>query len=194
MEELSLMKKNRIFTRSHRLLHWAMATVMLVLLFTGFLHEFWMSKHGMADMIRDSIGHQQLSDKHAVNIATTIRSSMWNWHIYMAYTIVILFSLRIIYMLIKGIRFPNPFKKELYLKDRIEGLSYFLFYLLILINIITGFYHLWGTNSSLRHNLGTIHKLAIYWFPAFLIIHFVGIVIGEIQHKKGITSKIIGGD
>lgn len=188
------MKKNRIFTRSHRILHWITAAVMLILLFTGFLHEFWMSKHGIADMIRNSIGQQYLSDKHAVNIATQIRDPMWNWHVYMAYTIVIVFSIRIIYMLIKGIRFPNPFKKKLYLKDRIEGFSYILFYFLVLINIVTGFYHLWGPHNALRHNLGTIHKLAIYWFPAFLLFHFVGVVIGEIKHKKGIVSKIIGGD
>ena len=29
-----------------------------------------------------------------------------------------------------------------------------------------------------------IHKLAIYWMPAFIIIHFAGIAIAEHTNKK----------
>ena len=39
-----------------------------------------------------------------------------------------------------------------------------------------------------------IHKLAIYWMTGFIVLHFVGITIAEFTNKKGIVSKMIGGE
>ena len=39
-----------------------------------------------------------------------------------------------------------------------------------------------------------IHKLAIYWMPGFIVLHFVGITIAELTNKKGIVSKMLGGE
>ncbi|MFA5573939.1 MAG: cytochrome b/b6 domain-containing protein [Brumimicrobium sp.] len=40
----------------------------------------------------------------------------------------------------------------------------------------------------------TVHKWGIYWFPIFIVLHLLGALLAEFSTKKGITSKMIGGD
>lgn len=56
------------------------------------------------------------------------------------------------------------------------------------ILFITGFFPDW------KANIETVHKWGIYWFPIFILLHLTGIIIAELSTKKGITSKMIGGD
>ena len=78
------------------------------------------------------------------------------------------------------------------MKERLQGMADILFYLFIAISIITGFYMKWG-DGTYEEPAEVVHKWAIYWFPIFILLHFVGIVIAEFSNKKGITSKMIGG-
>ncbi len=128
-----------------------------------------------------------------IPIAKSIQSPMWEWHVYAAYLILFAFSVRIIYMIMKGIKFPNPFTKGQTLKDYLQGFTYLLFYLLIAISTFTGFYLKWF-EGDWKEPLEAIHKWAIYWFPIFIFLHLGGIVLAELTNKKGITSKMIGGD
>jgi Ni,Fe-hydrogenase I cytochrome b subunit len=48
--------------------------------------------------------------------------------------------------------------------------------------------------SNFHEQLESTHKLAIYGFPIFVVLHLLGIVIAEHSSKKGISSKMIGGD
>ncbi|SKC11195.1 Cytochrome b/b6/petB [Sphingobacterium nematocida] len=96
-------------------------------------------------------------------------------------------------MLLKGTRFPNPFIGKQSIKERLQGMTYILFYLFVAIAAITGFYLKWG-DGDLKEPMETVHKLAIYWFPIFILVYIAGIVIAELTGKKGITSKMIGGD
>ncbi|MEZ4890895.1 MAG: cytochrome b/b6 domain-containing protein [Crocinitomicaceae bacterium] len=63
---------------------------------------------------------------------------MWQWHEVMANVMLFLFLARIIYMLASGIRFPNPFKKSISIKERLQGLVYIYFYVFVFISIVTG--------------------------------------------------------
>lgn len=113
------MKSNRKFTTLHRLLHWAISLALLILFITGFLHIYWMGKNHMAGIIENGTQNISISKDQIVGIAKSIRAPMWQWHIYAAYTMVALFLARIIYMIVKGIRFPNPFSGKKSLKERI---------------------------------------------------------------------------
>lgn len=119
---------------------------------------------------------------------------MWQWHKIFAYVMLFAFLMRIIYMLTKGIRFPNPFKLNQPLKERFQGLTYVYFYVFVLISAVTGiclentFFPEW------KKTIEAVHKWGIYWFPIFIFFHIVGIMIAEFTNKKGITSKMIGGD
>ena len=66
--------------------------------------------------------------------------------------------------------------------------------MLIAVQIITGSVLKFEIGSESLSNLAeTTHKLAVYWMPIFVILHFGGITISENTNRKGITSKMIGG-
>lgn len=182
----------RKFTFFHRLLHWIMVIVMPVLFITGFLRMYWMNKNNMIAKIESKtalLSKEQMSD-----IAKSIRAPMWQWHELFAHVMIFAFLARIAYMLIKGIRFPNPFKSVQPLKERFQGFTYVYFYSFVFVSAITGvciekgFFPLW------KHTIESVHKWGIYWFPIFILLHLAGILIAEHSNKKGISSKMIGGD
>lgn len=181
------------FSKLHRALHWLIALAMSGLYLTGFLRMTWMDKKHMAGIISDTTGGSINADE-AVVIAKAIREPMWEWHVVFAVMLTVFFFARIIYMMVKGPQFPSPLKKELGWKQRVESSSYVLFYIFVAFNVFSGFYHLWGPSGPFKGTVTGIHKWALYWFPLFLIIHFTGIAIGEHGKKKGIVSKIIGGE
>lgn len=51
-----------------------------------------------------------------------------------------------------------------------------------------------GILTEWESKIETIHKLGIYWFPLFILLHLSGLIIAEISNKKGIISKMVGGD
>ncbi len=181
------------FSRLHRFLHWSIAVVMTFLFVTGFIRQTWMGKAHVAAIIQSKI--PDIDPEFAVALAKSIQAPMFEWHVYAAYLMVFLFLIRILSFWIEGRRFSCPLNRTASLRDRFEGLIYVLFYTLIFVNITTGFYHLWGNVSFYRKLSGTIHKWPLYWFPVFILIHFAGVYLAE-RHseKKGITSKLIGGD
>jgi|SRR5690554_1119747 len=183
--------KNK-FTWLHRMLHWSIAFIMVFLFITGLFHQTWMGKDQMANILQSKI--PDIDPEFAVMVARSIRAPMFEWHVYASYIIVVLLIIRLIYMWTKGQRFANPLDKNRSNKERFEGGLYILFYIFMISNTITGFYHLWGTEPAFRKLSGTIHKWSIYWFPIFIFIHFAGIYLSERSNKKGVSSKMIGGD
>lgn len=185
------MEARQKFTPLHRILHWVMAFAMPILFITGFLRMYWMNKNKIVAIIQNktsAIPKEQMSD-----IAVAIRTPMWQWHDVFAHVMVISFLIRIIYMLIKGIRFPNPFKKGQPLKERLQGFTYVYFYLFVFISATTGICIRQGFFTQWEDTIEAVHKWGLYWFPIFILLHFAGIVIAEFTNKKDITSRMIGG-
>ncbi|HLV91898.1 MAG TPA: cytochrome b/b6 domain-containing protein [Aequorivita sp.] len=185
------MESKQKFTPLHRFLHWTIAVAMTMLLITGFLRLFWMNKHHMASIIGSKT--QVLGEEEMIVIAKAIREPMWEWHIIFAYVMIFTFLIRIIYMVFKGIKFPNPFSTKLPVKERLQGSIYLFFYAFALISIVTGVSLKQGFFPELKDPIETVHKLGIYWFPIFIVLHIVGIVIAEYTNKKGISSEMISG-
>ena len=186
------MEMSKKFTGLHRLLHWLMALAMPILFITGFLRMHWMNKNNMVAIIESKTA--AIPKEQMAEIASTIREPMWQWHEIFAYVMVISFLARIIYMVIKGIRFPNPLKRNLTLSERFQGFTYIYFYLFVFISAFTGASIKYDFFPNWSDRLETIHKWGLYWFPIFIVLHLAGIVIAEYSNKKGITSKMIGGD
>jgi len=185
----SLYKKKLSIT--HRALHWSLGLMMLILFITGFLRMEWMNKKNTINIINLHTANQ-INPADTKLIAKEILAPMWQWHVIAAYGITLLLIARIVYMLAKGIQFPNPFNHHLTGKERLQGSIYILFYLFLCSAIITGFYlNLGGT--AWKAPMESVHKLAIYWFPLFFFLHLIGILISECTNKKGIVSKMISG-
>ena len=182
----------RKFTIFHRLLHWIMAIAMPVLFITGFLRMYWMNKNSIVATIQSKTS--AVSKEQMTEIAKSIREPMWQWHEVFAHVMIFAFLARIIYMVIKGIRFPNPFKSNQPLKERLQGFTYIYFYAFVFISAVTGVFIKKELFTEWKEGIETVHKWGIYWFPIFIILHVVGIAIAEFSTKKGITSRMIGGD
>lgn len=188
------MKENKKFTVIHRILHWLIALAMPVLFITGFLRMFWMNKNGMVDVIESKTAASPLPKDVMTDIAATIRHPMWEWHEIFANIMIGAFILRILYMIFKGIRFPNPFNSSLVLKERLQGFVYIYFYLFVFISAFTGVCIQYGLLESYGETIEMVHKWGLYWFPIYIVLHLLGIVIAEHTTKKGIASKMIGGE
>lgn len=186
------MEKKRKFTPIHRLLHWVIALAMIVLYGTGFLRMYWMNKHKMVDIIASKT--QAIPKEEMTEIAKAIRAPMFEWHIIFAYVMVVALLIRMIYMIAKGIKFPNPFNVKLQVKDRLQGSVYLLFYVFVFVSIFTGVVLKQGFLPEMKDPIEAVHKFGIYYFPIFIFLHFIGIAIAEYSNKKGIASKMIGGD
>ncbi|AZI32000.1 cytochrome b/b6 domain-containing protein [Kaistella carnis] len=187
----------KTYTVLHRVLHWIFAIGILVLFTTGFLRMYWMSKTVISDAVNKNASIQALNlNKQSLRtIVHSVQGPMFEWHVYAAYIITLAFVIRIIYMLIKGIKFPNPFLKTTTAKEKFQGFIYVAFYVLIAMQIITGSVLKFEIGSESFADLAeTTHKLAVYWMPIFVLLHFGGIAISENTNRKGITSKMIGGE
>ncbi|MDR0230211.1 MAG: cytochrome b/b6 domain-containing protein [Flavobacteriaceae bacterium] len=187
------MSRSTHFTKTHRLLHWLAAMAMGVLFITGFLRMTWMAKKTVVKTIETQLPEANLEKEEMVGIAKSLLKPMWEYHEIAAYVMLWLLAIRIVYMAIKGIRFPNPFASRISTKERLQGMIYVLFYIFVSMATITGFYLMWG-DGTYKEPMEAIHKWGLYWFPIFIFLHFAGIVIGELTSKKGIVSKMIGGE
>ncbi len=188
------MLSNNKFTAIHRSLHWIMALAMPILFITGFLRMYWMNKNHMVSVIESKTAATPISKDIMTDIAKTIRAPMWEWHEIFAYVMIFAFLARIVYMMAKGIRFPNPFAKNQPAKVRFQGFTYIYFYVFVLISAVTGASMEYNLFETYGDTIEMVHKWGIYWFPIFVILHIVGVVIAEMTTKKGITSKMIAGD
>ncbi|MCO5231706.1 MAG: cytochrome b/b6 domain-containing protein [Chitinophagales bacterium] len=180
------------FTLLHRLLHWIMVVSMSVLFITGFLRMYWMGKQAVLDVL--SSQNLGLTSDQAKDVYKALREPMWQWHEVFANVMILAFLARMIYMLSKGIRFPNPFKKGMPIKYYLQGFTYIYFYTFVLISAVTGICIEKGFFIQWEDTIEAVHKWGIYWFPIFVGLHIVGVVLAELSDKKGITSKMIGGD
>src|SRR5690606_11729928 len=179
------------FTALHRVLHWIMAITMPILFITGFLRMYWMGKQAVADAIASQ--GIEVTKEQAKAVYKVLREPMREWHFIFAHVMIFAFLARIIYMLVKGIRFSNPFKSNQPFKERLQGFTYIYFYVFVFISAITGICIEKGFFPEWKANIETVHKWGIYWFPIFILLHLTGILIAEFSAKKGITSKMIGG-
>lgn len=182
------------YTLIHRLLHFIIGVSMLGLFITGFLRMNWMNRNNVSNVIESQVSKNNLHipQESLKAIGRQLLEPMWQWHAVFAYSILLFFTLRIIYMIAKGIRFPNPFSINSNWKEKFQGSVYILFYSLVFIDIITGFYMMWG-DGTYQSVLEPIHKYSLYWFPIFFVLHILGIVIGELTNDSGVVSKMING-
>lgn len=182
------------YSKLYRILHWAIAMSFLLLLITIFLRLTWMNKNNMALIIKDYLSgtDQSLSQDQLIILAKKIRQPMWDWHIYLGYVLVGLFSIRFIIPAFGHMKIQNPFGKNLSTKMKFQKWTYLIFYVCVILSLITGLMIELGP-KELEKAMENIHILGIYYLIAFMVIHVSGILIAEFTDQKGIISRIISG-
>ena len=182
------------YSKLYRIIHWAIAVSFLLLLITIFLRLTWMNKNNMAAIIQDYLKgtDQILSEEQLIALAKKIRQPMWNWHIYMGYVLVGLFSIRFMLPAFGHMKFQNPFTKILSTKMKFQKWIYILFYVCVIVSLTTGLLIEFGP-KELKKLMEEIHVLGIYYLIAFIVIHLAGVLIAEFTDQKGIISRIVSG-
>ena len=186
--------ENKNYSKVYRIIHWAIAISFILLLITIFLRLTWMNKHNVAEIIGNYLSEsdQFLTQEQLIVLAKRIRQPMWNWHLYIGYVLVGLFSIRFLLPMIGIMKFQNPLDKKLSLKLKFQRWSYILFYVCVVISLVTGLIIEFGS-KSLKDPMEAIHKLGIYYLIAFILIHWAGVLVAEYTDQKGIISRIVSG-
>ncbi|GGD94994.1 cytochrome b/b6 domain-containing protein [Planktosalinus lacus] len=182
------------YSRTFRLLHWAIALTFLFLALTIFLRLTWLNKFGIADILEQTLVASQstLSYDELIVIAKQIRKPMWDWHIYSGYLLTGLISLRIWLGASGKMVFQNPFNKNLSSRERFQYGVYLVFYLFVAVSLITGLL-IELFPKTFKASLEDLHKLSVYYLAAFIVLHLAGVLIAEFSHHKGIISEVISG-
>jgi cytochrome b561 len=182
------------YSKIYRTLHWAIAISFTLLLITIFLRLTWMNKYNVAAIIQEylSTTGQTLSQDQLIVLAKQIRQPMWDWHIYIGYVLTGLFSLRLILPFFGSMKLQNPLVKNLSLKDKFQKWTYIIFYLCVVISLVTGLIIVFGP-KEFKKPMEEIHVLGIYYLIAFIVIHIAGVLIAEFTNQKGIISRIVSG-
>jgi len=193
MEKLNIMKETK-YSNVYRIIHWAIAISFLLLLITIFLRLTWMNKYNVAAIIQDYLSgtDQVLSQEQLIDLAKKIRQPMWNWHIYIGYVLVGLFSIRFILPAFGHMKIQNPFGKNLSTKMKFQKWTYIIFYLCVIVSLVTGLIIELGP-KEFKKPMEEIHVLGIYYLIAFIGIHLAGVLIAEFTDQKGIISRIVSG-
>ena len=176
----------------YRIIHWAIAISFLLLLLTIFLRLTWMNKHNVAAILQDYIigTGQTLSEDQLIVLAKKIRQPMWDWHIYIGYVLVGLFSIRFILPAFGHMKIQNPLSKDLTAKMKVQKWTYLIFYISVIVSLTTGLIIELGP-KDLKKSMENIHVLSIYYLLAFITIHLAGVLLAEFSDQKGIISRIV---
>lgn len=184
----------KTYSLVYRLLHWGIAFSMLFLLLTVFLRTGWMNRTSMAETIQTELKQSgyTVDEQAAGKTARKIRQPMWQWHIYFGYALVALFSLRFLLPFIGVMRFQNPLRKGLSMREKFQFWVYLIFYLGVSVSLFTGMMLEWGP-ENLEDSMERIHVLSLYYLLPYIVLHLGGVLLAEIGHDKGIVSRIING-
>ncbi len=178
-----------------KLWHAFVAFVMLGMLSTVWLRKTFLNKKENGAMIMqklDDLGIDiELSD--AINIATSIRNVMWEWHIYLGYALAFLVIYRgFLYY------FDSRDKmsiSEVDLHKKVVRVLYLLFYVALLFITISGllynFHEELGLAKDVSLNIKKFHKLLYNYFLFFVPLHIAGVVLADIIYKDGIPSSVV---
>ncbi|WP_417371903.1 cytochrome b/b6 domain-containing protein [Gelidibacter japonicus] len=182
------------YSKTYRIIHWAIAISFLLLLITIFLRLTWMNKFNMAAIIQEYLNDtgQVLSEEQGIALAKKIRQPMWDWHIYLGYVLVGLFSIRFILPAFGQMRIQNPLAKNISTKAKFQKWTYIIFYVCVIVSLVTGLIIELGP-KELKKSMEDIHVLGVYYLVAFIVIHLAGVLVAEFTEHKGIISRIVSG-
>ncbi|MDB5132280.1 MAG: Ni,Fe-hydrogenase cytochrome b subunit [Mucilaginibacter sp.] len=205
--------KIKKYTASLRLWHWANTIVICGSLITVLINSTVLDEHANAGFIKDELQKSggSVTTDQTRSLAGSLSDKVWAVHIYFGYILGALLLFRLILeffqvadqKLIRKMKtaYRDCFivKKQLKLArhEFVVKLTYLLFYLVLLVMVITGltlaFRDQLHFSRSLMGNVRNIHGFCMYLVIAFIIVHIVGVFLAERDESPGIVSDMING-
>src|ERR1700743_43440 len=204
--------RTKKYSSSIRLWHWSNALIITGSLLTVLVNSTVLKPWVNAGLIADKLKEKgiNVTDEQTRSVAFALSDKVWTIHTYLGYALVALFLFRILIELL-GLADKTLIRKisvakrsflstkENRIASRNEMLvktSYALFYVLLMVMVITGLALAFRDNiPALRsmHFIKEIHGFTMYLILAFIVIHLAGVFIGEKRRHKGIVSDMING-
>jgi Ni,Fe-hydrogenase I cytochrome b subunit len=205
--------KVKEYSASLRLWHWANTIVISGSLITVLINSTVLDEGANAGFIKDELqksGGAVTADQTR-SVAASLSDKVWAVHIYFGYFLAALLLFRLILELFqvadqKLIRkmktaYRDCFivKKQLKLArhELVVKLTYALFYLVLIVMVITGltlaFRDQLHFSRSLMGTVKNIHGFCMYLVIAFIIVHVAGVFMAERDESPGIVSDMING-
>ncbi len=197
---------------SMRLWHWANLIVIAGSLITVLINSTLTDQRSISNVVTDEFKKSgvEVSQDQARGVAHTISDNTWHVHVYFGYALAALFLFRLVleFFQLADQKFIRKFKSA-YVQYRAKtnfktakhelfvGITYIIFYLLLIILVITGLIMAFGESlPSLRpyiRPLKEVHGFCMYPVLAFILIHIIGVFLAERKDSKGIVSDMING-
>jgi len=203
----------RKYSAPLRLWHWLNAIVITGSLITVLINATVTDVKPTAALIKDEMqkAGASVTPDQARSAAHALEDSVWNIHIYFGYALTGLLLLRLVLELFQVVdqkfirKIKAAFKqfkivktnRETNLHEATVKTIYAVFYLLLLIMVVTGLFLAFEdalvAYKSMRHTIKSIHGFCMYLILAFIIIHIAGVFLAERKRSPGIVSDMING-
>jgi len=153
-----------------------------------------MNKNNMAEIMENYLSKNDviLTQDQLIVLAKQIRQPMWDWHIYLGYVLTGLFVVRFSLPFFGEMKIQNPLDKNITFKEKIQKWIYIVFYVCVVISLITGLIIKFGP-KEFKKSMESIHELSIYYLVTFIVLHIGGVLYAEFTNDKGIISRIVSG-
>jgi Ni/Fe-hydrogenase 1 B-type cytochrome subunit len=195
--------KNKKWSISMRIYHWANALVVILIIMTVALRKSVLdvkNLHLNISKLAGEIG-LELTKEQSVKIAQGVQFEVWEMHYYFGFALAFLMLVRIVLFFTQsgGIALKDAlsyFSKNKKDDYWIKAL-YLLVYLAIITMSITGIAMYFAVELDLSdqmlEGLESVHvgvmNIVVYFIP----FHIIGVVLAENEDQKGITSDMING-
>ncbi len=198
---------------SLRLWHWLNAAVILGLLGTVLLRKTLLSWRGNAALIEEKLkaAGSAITPELAKDIAVGIRNPLWDWHIYLGFTLGALLLGRILIALfiekrlplahalksLRGVPALPASQRPAAWHYGLVKLGYAGFYAATLFMVLSGLLLTFKARLALDPGLvdtaKELHELALGAFVLFGGAHLAGVVLAEQRGEAGLVSDMIHG-
>lgn len=206
-------EKNKKYSPSLRLWHWFNLIVISGSLITVLINSTITDDHKTSSLIKTELQKSGVntSEDQTRSAAHALSDSVWDIHVYFGYCLAGLLVFRLILeffqladqKFIRQIKSAyskfNTIKKnrEIARHELTVKLIYAVFYLLLIIMVITGLFLAFedalASFKSIRPSVKDVHGFCMYLVLAFIAVHLAGVFLAERKDSKGIVSDMING-
>lgn len=204
--------KRKQYALSLRLWHWLNAIVITGSLLTVLLNSTILKSRNSAPVLQQQLAQTgvTVNSDQARSAAHAMSDEVWTVHEYCGYGLALLFLFRI------GLEFFQLADQKLirkikkgwqdyrHVKERRElgrhefwvKTLYAIFYLLLLIMVITGLCLAFEDDVPLLksiHAIREVHSFTMYLILAFIVVHIAGVLLAERKDSPGIVSDMVNG-
>jgi Ni/Fe-hydrogenase 1 B-type cytochrome subunit len=196
-----------------RLWHWLNTIIISGSLITVLINSTITDQRGTSGLVKDELQKSgvSVSNDQARSVAHALSDSVWDVHKYFGYCLagLLLFRLLLEFFQVADQKFIRRLKRayvqfNTIKKNRQESLHdltvkiiYAVFYVLLIIQVITGlflsFEDAMAPFKSIRHSVKDVHGFCMYLILAFIVVHLAGVFLAERKNSKGIVSDMING-